>query len=190
VRPPAGRGRGPAGALRGGDAEALPFADDAFDVVLSTCGAMFAPNQQRTADELVRVCRPGGRIGMVNWTPQSWVAEVGKTVGAYAPPPEDVPSPVLWGDRDHLAALFGDRVTIEAPAKEFRFRFASAEQHVDYMCDVYPPLVAALARLDEDGRAALRADLLDLARRFDIVEDPDTLVLPLEYLEVVVTVTG
>lgn len=173
-----------------GDAESLPFADGAFDAVLSTCGAMFAPDQQATADEMVRVCRPGGRIGMVNWTPQSWVAALGKTVAAYAPPPDGVPSPVLWGDRDHLETLFGDRVTIEAPTRQFLFRFASPEQHVEFFCDVYPPIVAPLARLDDDGRQALRADVLDLARQFDIAEQPDALVLPLEYLEVVATVTG
>jgi ubiquinone/menaquinone biosynthesis C-methylase UbiE len=170
------------------DVENLPYDDDAFDVVTSTCGAMFAPDQQRTADELIRVCRPGGRIGMVNWTPQSWVAEVGRTVGRYVPPPEGVPSPVLWGDPDHVAGLFGDRAEVTAPVKQFRFRFASTDQHVDYFCENYPPFVAALRMLDGQDRDALRADLAELAERFNIAEHPETLILPLEYIEVVAVV--
>jgi ubiquinone/menaquinone biosynthesis C-methylase UbiE len=172
------------------DAEALPFDDDSFDVVLSTCGAMFAPDHQRAADELVRVCRPGGRIGMVNWTPSSWVAEVGRTVGRYVPPPQGVLPPVLWGEHDHLASLFGDRVSLTAPTRQFLFRFASAQQHVDYFSENYPPIVAALGQLDEQSRGKLRDDLRELAERMNVAEDEAGLVLPLEYLEVVATVRG
>ncbi len=169
------------------DAEDLPFGDDSFDVVLSTCGVMFAPDQQRAADELVRVCRPGGRIGMVNWTPSSWVAEVGRTVGRYVPPPQGVAAPVLWGDHDHLASLLGDRVSLVAPTREFLFRFASAQQHVDYFSENYPPIVAALGQLDEQSRGQLREDLRELAERMNVASDRSRLVLPLEYLEVVAT---
>jgi ubiquinone/menaquinone biosynthesis C-methylase UbiE len=172
------------------DAEALPFDDDSFDVVLSTCGVMFAPDHQRAADELVRVCRPGGRIGMVNWTPSSWVAEVGRTVGRYVPPPQGVLPPVLWGEHDHLASLFGDRVSLTAPTRQFLFRFASAQQHVDYFSENYPPIVAALGQLDEQSRGKLRDELRELAERMNVAEDKEGLVLPLEYLEVVATVRG
>lgn len=170
--------------FREGDAEALPFEDGSFDAVLSTCGAMFAPDQQQTAAELLRVCRPGGRIGMVNWTPDSWVAHLGRVVGAYNPPPAGVPSPVLWGDPEHVARLFGDDVEITAPERTFLFRFASAEQHADCFCDEYPPIATALSTLDGDEREALRRDIIDLAEQFDVSEG-DGLVLPLSYLEVV-----
>lgn len=171
-----------------GDVEDLPFDDDSFDVVLSTCGAMFAPDQQRTADEMIRVCRPGGRIGMVNWTPDSWVAALGKTVGGYNPPPDGVPSPVQWGDPDHVSSLFGDRADVEAPRKQFLFRFASVDQHVDYFCEHYPPICTAMGRLDEDQQAALRDDLAAVAKRFNVASNPESLVLPLDYIEVVATV--
>lgn len=171
--------------FREGDAEQLPFADGEFDVVTSTCGAMFAPNQEQTASELLRVCRPGGRIGMVNWTPTSWVAELGRAVGSYTPPPSDVPSPVLWGDRDHLGKLFGPDVEISAPEKTFMFRFRSPEDHADYFSREYPPIVTALGKLDEDSAVALRQDIIDLARSFNVASEP-SLAFPLQYLEVVV----
>ena len=172
------------------DAEALPFDDDSFDVVLSTCGVMFAPDQQRAADELVRVCRPGGRIGMVNWTPASWVAEVGRTVGRYIPPPPGLAPPVLWGDREHVETLFRDRASLSAPTKKFLFRFASAQQHVDYFSANYPPIVAALGQLDDRAADNLRQDLRELALQMNVAPDDGRLVLPLEYLEVVATVRG
>lgn len=168
-----------------GDAEDLPFDDESFDVVLSACGAMFAPDQAQTAAELLRVCRPGGRIGMVNWTPSSWVAALGRLVGGYAPPPDGVPSPVLWGDEDHLSDLFGDEVDITAPERTFSFRFESPEAHADYFVSDYPPIATAMSRLDADQRASLRRDIIELAHEFDI-SSGDGLVLPLDYLEVVV----
>ncbi len=167
-----------------GDAESLAFDQSSFDVVLSSCGAMFAPDQERTAAELVRVCRPGGRIGMVNWTPDSWVARLGKTVAGYAPPPEGVPSPVLWGDPEHVAKLFGDAVELSAPVRTFHFRFASAEEHADCFCTEYPPIVATLSRIDDQHAAALRQDIVDLAEEMN-VSDEGGVVLPLTYLEVV-----
>ncbi|MDZ7733187.1 MAG: methyltransferase domain-containing protein [Acidimicrobiia bacterium] len=170
--------------FREGDAEQLPFDDDAFDVVLSACGAMFAPDQQRTADELLRVCRPGGRIGMVNWTPDSWVGRLGRTVGQYAPPPAGVPSPVRWGDPDHLIGLFGDRAEVSAPVRTFSFRFASADDHADYFCAEYPPVAAALSRLDDEEADALRRDVAALAEEMNVSGGPGV-VLPLDYLEVV-----
>lgn len=171
--------------FREADAEALPFDDATFDVVLSACGAMFAPDQERTASELLRVCRPGGRIGMVNWTPTSWVAEVGRTIGRYVPPPPGLPSPVRWGDAARLRELFGDDVEIDAPMRTFLFRFPSASDHVEYFAGDYPPIAAALGRLGESDSDQLRRDLLDLAHRFNL-SSGDALVLPLDYLEVVV----
>lgn len=170
--------------FREGDAESLPFEDGTLDVVLSSCGAMFAPDQHATATELVRVCRPGGRIGMVNWTPDSWVARLGKTVGRYAPPPDGLPSPVSWGDPEHLANLFGDAVELSAPVRTFHFRFASAEDHADYFCSEYPPIVAALSRLDDEEAVSLRSDVASLATEMDVSEG-DGIVLPLTYLEAV-----
>lgn len=171
--------------FREGDAEELPFGDGEFDVVLSTCGAMFAPDQRQTASELLRVCRPGGRIGMVNWTPTSWVAELGRIIGGYTPPPPGLPSPVEWGDPTHLAALFGSDVDITAPERTFLFRFPSAEAHAEYFATDYPPIAAALAQLDDQRSASLHQDIVDLAARFD-VSTGDSLVLPLAYREVVV----
>lgn len=171
--------------FREGDAEALPFEDGMFDVVLSACGAMFAPDQKRTASELLRVCRSGGRIGMVNWTPTSWVAQLGRTVGQYAPPPPGVPSPFRWGDPAHLASLFGDGIEIRAPERTFHFRFPSAESHTEYFATEYPPIASALRRLDEGQAVSLRRDIQELANQFD-VGGGDGLVLPLDYLEVVV----
>lgn len=170
--------------FREGDAESLELDDGAFDVVLSSCGVMFAPDQRAAASELVRVCRPGGRIGLVNWTPDSWVARLGTVVAKYAPPPEGVPSPVLWGDPDHVADLLGDEVDVSAPVRTFHFRFASAADHADHFCSEYPPVVAALSRIDGEEAAALRRDVADLAQEMD-VSGGDGIVLPLTYREVV-----
>jgi SAM-dependent methyltransferase len=164
------------------DAEALPFPDHAFDAVLSTCGAMFAPDQERTAAELLRVCRPGGRIGMVNWTPDSYVGALFRAIGRHLPPP-GVRPPVLWGTRERLRELFGPEVTISAPRRTFLWRFPSAEHHVAFMAGFYGPISKALEALGPD-RAALEADLLEIARHFDVAGDA-TLVLRLDYLEVV-----
>ncbi|MEX2625452.1 MAG: methyltransferase domain-containing protein [Ilumatobacteraceae bacterium] len=173
--------------FREGDAEALPVDDDSFDVVLSSCGVMFAPDQRRAAQELVRVCSPGGRIGMVNWTPDSWVARLGKVVAQYTPPPAGVASPVLWGDRDHVASLLGDAVELSTQHRTFSFRFRSAEDHAAVFCREYPPIVAALGRLDDDQAAALRSDVAALAHEMNVSRGGD-LVLPLDYLEVVARV--
>lgn len=170
--------------FREGDAEALDFEDESFDVVLSACGAMFAPDQERTAAELRRVCRRGGRIGMVNWTPTSWVAELGRTVARYVPPPAGVRPPVEWGDPARLRELLGADVDLQAPRRTFSFRFPSVQAHVQYFCENYPPIAVALDALDEEEGERLRADIADLAARFDSAPG-DSVVLPLEYLEVV-----
>ena len=167
------------------DAEALPFPDGSFDVVLSTCGAMFAPDQEQTASELLRVCRPGGRIGMVNWTPDSYVGELFQAIGRHLPPPPGLRPPVLWGSQERLRELFGSEVTISAPRRSFLWRFPSAEHQTEFFATFYGPTFKALEALDSDRSHALRAEMLKLARRFDVADD-DTLVLRMDYLEAVI----
>jgi SAM-dependent methyltransferase len=167
------------------DAEDLPFPDDSFDVVLSTCGAMFAPDQERTAAELLRVCRPGGRIGMVNWTPDSYVAGLFQAIGRHLPPPPGLRPPVQWGDEARLRELFGPEVAISAPRRSFLWRWPSAEHQADYFAAFYGPATKALATLPADGAAALKADMVATVRRFDVSDDA-TLVLRMDYLEAVI----
>jgi SAM-dependent methyltransferase len=168
-----------------GDAEDLPFPDASFDVVLSTCGAMFAPDQEQTAAELLRVCRPGGRIGMVNWVPDGYVGELFRTIGRHLPPPPGVRPPVLWGDPDRLRELFGPEVDISAPRRTFRWRFASAEHQAEFFATFYGPTVKALAALGPDRAADLKADMVEVARSYDLSDD-DTLVLRQDYLEAII----
>jgi SAM-dependent methyltransferase len=167
------------------DAEDLPFPDDTFDVVVSTCGAMFAPDQERTAAELLRVCRPGGRIGMVNWTPDGYVGELFAAIGRHLPPPPGLRPPVLWGTEERLRELFGPQVRITAPRRGFLWRFPSAEHQAEFFASFYGPTNKALATLAPDGAAALRADMVETAGRFDVSDD-DTLVLRMDYLEAVI----
>jgi SAM-dependent methyltransferase len=167
------------------DAEDLPFPDGSFDVVLSTCGAMFAPDQERTASELLRVCRPGGRIGMVNWVPDGYVGELFRAIGRHLPPPPGVRPPVLWGSEDRLRELFGPEVDITAPRRTFLWRFPSAEHQAEFFATFYGPTNRALAALGADGAAALKADMVKVADSFDVSDD-DTLVLRQDYLEPVI----
>lgn len=167
-----------------GDAQELPFGDDSFDVVLSTFGAMFAPDQQRTADELVRVCRPGGRIGMANWTPEGFVGQMFRTVARHAPPPRGLAPPLAWGARDRIAGLFGTRVSrIDAERRTLMQRFHSPEHWIEVFRMWFGPTKRAFERVGPDGEEALRKDLAALASEHNI--DAGTLVLPTEYLEVV-----
>jgi len=168
------------------DAEDLPFPDDAFDVVLSTCGAMFAPDQARTASELLRVCRPGGRIGMVNWTPDSYVGELFRTIGRFVPPPPGLRPPVRWGSEEGLRELFGEQVKITAPRRAFHWRFPSPEHQVEFFTSFYGPTHRAATTLPAERSAELKAEMLEVVRRFNISGD-DTLVLRMDYLEPVIT---
>ena len=168
-----------------GDAEALRFPDAAFDVVVSTCGAMFAPDQERTAAELLRVCRPGGRIGMVNWTPDRYVGALFEAIGRHLPPPPGLRPPVLWGSEERLRELFGPEVAITAPRRSFLWRFPSAEHQVEFFATFYGPANKALAALGADRAAALKAEMLEAVRRFDVSDD-DTLVLRMDYLQAVI----
>jgi ubiquinone/menaquinone biosynthesis C-methylase UbiE len=171
------------------DAEALPFAHESFDIVLSTFGVMFTPNQLQAANELKRVCRPGGKIGMANWTPESFIGQLFKTIGKYVPPAAGVKSPALWGSKAHLDALFGSNATIAALPKNFVFRFRSQKHWVEVFRNYYGPVVKAFAAIDAKAQEALEADLLALLDKFDVARD-GTLVVPSEYLEVIVTKRG
>jgi ubiquinone/menaquinone biosynthesis C-methylase UbiE len=167
-----------------GDAQELPFEDDSFDVVLSTFGAMFAPDQQRTADELVRVCRPGGRIGMANWTPEGFVGHMFRTVSRHAPPPPGLDPPLLWGTEQHLERLFGDRVSgIDTERRSLVQRFHSPDHWLDVFRTWFGPTKTAFERVGSEGEQALRDDLVGLVREHTVEEE--TLVIPSEYLEVV-----
>jgi len=171
------------------DAEALPFGDATFDVVLSTFGVMFTPNQQQAAAEMLRVCRPGGKIGLANWTPDSFIGLLFKTIGKYVPPAPGVKSPALWGSEGHLAGLFGPAVTLASTSRQFTFRYRSPTHWMDVFTTYYGPVVKAFAALDSDGRKALEADIRALLDTFNDATD-GTLVAPSEYLEVVVTKKG
>jgi SAM-dependent methyltransferase len=175
--------------FREADAEALPFADASFDVVLSTFGVMFTPHQEQAASELLRVCRPGGKIGLANWTPEGFIGAVFKTIGKYVPPAPGMKSPALWGTKTHLKTLFGARATVAARSANFVFRYKSPHHWVEVFRSYYGPMVKAFAAIDLQARDALEADLFDLLGKFNVAGD-GTLVLPSEYLEVVITKKG
>jgi ubiquinone/menaquinone biosynthesis C-methylase UbiE len=168
------------------DAEALPFADASFDVVLSTFGVMFTPNQERAASELIRVCRPGGKIGLANWTPESFIGNVFKTIGKYVPPAPGMKSPALWGSKAHLDTLFGSKATVAVESKNFVFRYKSLQHWIEIFRSYYGPVVKAFAAIDPGARVAMEADFYALLDKFNVAED-GTLVVPSEYLEVVIT---
>ena len=168
------------------DAENLPFPDASFDVVLSTFGVMFTPNQERAAAELARVCRPGGKIGLANWTPSGFIGELFKVIGRHLPPPSGVKSPSLWGTEERLRELFGERITsIEAHRREFIFRYRSPQHWLDTFRSYYGPIHKAFAAVGPEKEAALAGDLLGLAQRFNRATD-GTMVVPSEYLEAVI----
>ncbi len=169
------------------DAEALPFDDASFDAVLSTFGVMFTPNHAQAATELARVCRPGGRIGMANWTPEGFIGQMFKTLGRHVPPPAGVQPPSLWGVESHLRALFGDRAAaIATTPRVYNFRYRSAAHFIDVFRTWYGPIHKAFAALPADGAAALERDLTELLNRMNRGGSA-SLVVPSEYLEVVVT---
>jgi len=169
------------------DVEELPFPDGSFDVVLSTFGAMFAPDQRRTAAEMLRVLRPGGRIGMANWTPAGFIGRLFKVIGAHVPPPAGLESPALWGSEAQLAELFGSQAAdIRSESRLFNFRYRSAAHWIQVFRDFYGPTHKAFAALDATGQAALERDLTALLLELNTA-GPDSLVVPGEYLEVVIT---
>jgi ubiquinone/menaquinone biosynthesis C-methylase UbiE len=173
--------------FREADAEALPFPDASFDVVVSTFGVMFTPDQDRAAAELVRVCRPGGKIGLANWTPDGFIGQLFKTMGKHLPPPPGVMPPPLWGTRPRIAEMFEARAaSIKAEPRDFVFRYRSPEHWLEIFKTFYGPTLKAFAALEPAGRVALANDLIALVKRFNRSGD-GTMVVPSEYLQIVVT---
>jgi SAM-dependent methyltransferase len=169
------------------DAENLPFASAAFDVVVSTFGVMFTPNQDQAASEVLRVCKSGGKIGLANWTPEGFIGQVFKTLGKYLPPPQGAKSPALWGTRGRLEEMFGaDASSIAAEPRMFNFRYRSPEHFLDVFKTFYGPVLKAFAALDSGAQENLRTDLHALIVRMNRSGDA-TMIVPSEYLEVVVT---
>ena len=169
------------------DVEALPFADASFDAVVSTFGVMFAPDHARSAAEMARVCRPGGRIGLANWTPEGFIGQMFKVLGRHVAPPASVTPPAMWGVQAHLHALFGARIDeIAVTPRTFSFRYRSAAHFVDVFRTWYGPVHKAFAALPADKAQALQQDLVELLERCNRA-GPDSLVVPSDYLEVVVT---
>jgi ubiquinone/menaquinone biosynthesis C-methylase UbiE len=168
------------------DAEALPFADGSFDTVVSTFGVMFTPNQEQAAAELLRVCKSGGQIGLTNWTPDGFIGQLFKTLGKYLPPPPAAKSPMLWGTRARLTELFAAGATwIKTEPREFKFRYRSAEHFVDVFRTYYGPTLKAFSALDVPQQIRLEKDLYGLIGRMNTADDK-TMVVPSEYLEIVI----
>src|SRR5262249_49631326 len=167
------------------DAEALPFDDASFDVVLSTFGVMFTPNQEQAAHELLRVVRPGGKIGLACWTPDSLIGQLFKTLGKHMPPPSGVKSPALWGSRYTLKGLFGQQAKITGTERQFTFRYRSPAHWLEVFGTYYGPVLKALGALEPAPRQALEADLYGLLETFNDATD-GTLVAPSDYLEAVI----
>ncbi|MCP3403145.1 class I SAM-dependent methyltransferase [Bradyrhizobium sp. CCGB20] len=173
--------------FREADAEALPFADASYDVVLSTFGVMFTPDQDKAASELARVCRSGGKIGLANWTPQGFIGQLFKTIGKHVAPPAGVKSPALWGTPARLEEMFASQASeIVAEPRMFVFRYRSPEHWLDVFKSYYGPMLKAFAALDESGQAALRRDLMTLLGEFNHADD-GTVVVHSEYLEAVIS---
>ena len=169
------------------DAESLPFEDGSFDVVLSTFGAMFTPEHTRPAREMLRVVRSGGRIGLANWTPEGFIGQLFKVIGAYIPAPAGLKSPALWGTESHIMELFGAQAAdICAVRRTFNFRYRSAAHWIQIFRDFYGPTHKAFAALDSARQDALAKDITALLDRCNTA-GPASLVVPSEYLEVVIT---
>ena len=172
--------------FRVADAEDLPFENDSFDAVLSTFGVMFAPNQEKSASEMLRVCRRGGKIGLANWTPDSFIGDLFKTIGRHVPPPAGLKAPSLWGTKERLEELFADAVSaIDATPQKFVFRYRSAGHWIDVWRQTYGPTKKAFAAVGDQGESALEKDLHALVARHNMATD-GTMVVPASYLEVVV----
>ncbi len=167
-----------------GDAEALPFGDGEFDAVLTVVGSMFAPDHRRAAAELARVCRGGGRIGLVSWTPTGFVGDMFRTIGGHVPPLPGVASPALWGTEDHLVEIFGDTVRwTEHRRRTYTWRFVSPEAFVDFFATYYGPTFKAFESLG-DRADELRNDLIELAREGNRLDSgAGAIAIPSEYLE-------
>ncbi len=173
--------------FRVADAENLPFADESFDVALSTFGVMFAPSPHRAARELIRVVRRGGRIGMANWTPEGFVGDLFRVMATHVPPPTGLQSPMLWGAEPRIVELFGpDAIDIRCVRRHFNFRYRSAAHWIEVFRTFYGPTYKAYAALDPVRQAGLTEDLTALLESRN-TGGPGSLVVPGEYLEVVIT---
>ena len=169
------------------DAENLPYADHQFDVVMSTFGVMFTPDQDKAAAEMARTCKPGGRIGLANWTPDSFVGELFKVMRNYLPSPAGVKSPALWGTEERLRELFNERLdSIAIERKHFMFRYQNAKHWLEVFRTFYGPMNKSFGALDNEKQQALSADLIAMAEKYNRASD-GTLVAPSEYLEVIIT---
>jgi ubiquinone/menaquinone biosynthesis C-methylase UbiE len=169
------------------DAEGLPFEDGSFDAALSTFGAMFTPDHARPAREMLRVVRRGGRIGLANWTPEGFIGQLFKVIGQYIPAPAGLKSPALWGTEAHIAELFSAQARdIRAVRRNFNFRYRSAAHWLRIFRDYYGPTHKAFAALDSARQDALAQDITALLDRLNVA-GPASLVVPGEYLEVVIT---
>ena len=173
-------------AFQEADAEALPFEDEIFDDVVSTFGVMFVADHERAARELIRVTRHGGKIGLANWTPDGYIGNLFKTIGAHVPPPPGAVSPARWGTRERIVELFGSKAaTIVTEPRHYVFRYRSPEHHLEIMRTFYGPVLKAFGALDSEKQAALERDMLALIGRFNRAND-GTMVVPSEYLEIVI----
>ncbi len=167
------------------DAEQLPFPDACFDVVLSSVGVMFAPNQEQAARELLRVCRSGGKIGLASWTPGGLFGHIARTIAAYVPPPAGVKPAALWGTEERVRELFGEGVvSLGATKRNFMNRFRSVQHWMDLFGAYFGPIVTALRALDSAGQERFTRDLMAGIEQANQASD-GTLVAPMEYLEVI-----
>jgi len=169
-----------------GDAEAMPFDDGSFDAVISVVGVMFAPDQERAASELLRVCRPGGTIALANWTPDGFLGDLFRLIGRYVPPPVGVRPPPEWGGEERIAELLGATAERRTERRMFTFRFRTAEDFADLFLTRYGPTLKASEAQDDSGRTALRDDLVELIAKHDD-DEPGSVAVGAEYLEVIAT---
>jgi ubiquinone/menaquinone biosynthesis C-methylase UbiE len=174
-------------AFQPADAEALPFADASFDAVVSTFGVMFTPDQDKAAAELLRVCRPGGKIGLANWTPEGMIGKLFKVMGKHLPPPAGLRPASLWGTEARIAELFGKQAAdIRIERRHFVFRYLSTQHWLDVFKTYYGPMLKTFAALEAPAQAALQRDLTTLVDQFNRADD-GTMAVPSEYLEIVIT---
>lgn len=172
--------------IREADAEALPFSDKSFDVVVSTFGVMFTPDHDLAASEMVRVCKQGGKIGLANWTPDGFIGQLFKTIGKHVPPPPGVKSPALWGTRERIKEMFEPHAaSIVTAQRNFTFRYRSPDHWLDVFKTYYGPVLKAFAALDAAAQSALERDIRTLIAQFNRSGD-SSVVAPSEYLEIVI----
>jgi SAM-dependent methyltransferase len=170
-----------------GEAQDLPFEDASFDVAMSIFGAMFAPDQQRTADELLRVVKPGGRIGMANWVPDGGLSDFFAVIAKHTGgPPPGATVPVLWGSEDHVRGLFGDGIAeLRTERRANRQAFRSPDHYLEFFRAYFGPLRSAFEQVGPEGAPALEADMREYLEK--VRGDASALVIEPEYLQVVAT---